>query len=136
MTHNLCDINYARSNFITFSKLEKESRKTKKHIRHIIKLGLAFTFIIFFPISGCLQETILKSYEEKTGESINAYLCQAKDIKMHVERRDFSFSHEVFEVFLRAYSERFHFRWFEIKGLCRFLYLNNTFSQPSKIKLR
>ena len=77
----------------TFSKLEKESRKTKKHIRHIIKLGLAFTFIIFFPISGCLQETILKSYEEKTGESINAYLCQAKDIKMHVERRDFSFSH-------------------------------------------
>ena len=80
MTYNLCDINYVRSNFITFSKLEKESRKTKKHIRHIIKLGLAFTFIIFFPISGCLQETILKSYEEKTGESINAYLCQAKDI--------------------------------------------------------
>ena len=91
MKYNLFDINYVRSNFITFSKLEKESRKTKKHIRHIIKLGLAFTFIIFFPISGCLQETILKSYEEKTGESINAYLCQAKDIT--IKRGDFSFNH-------------------------------------------
>lgn len=28
-------------------------------------------------ISGCLQETILKSYEDKTGETINAYLCQS-----------------------------------------------------------
>ena len=81
----LSDNLYEKS-FITISKLNKESRKTKKHIRHIIKLGLAFTFIIFFPISGCLQETILKSYEEKTGESINAYLCQAKDIIIELRR--------------------------------------------------
>ena len=81
LSHKLCE-----KSFITISKLNKESRKTKKHIRHIIKLGLAFTFIIFFPISGCLQETILKSYEEKTGESINAYLCQAKDIIIELRR--------------------------------------------------
>ena len=81
-----CRIIYMKKSFITISKLNKESRKTKKHIRHIIKLGLAFTFIIFFPISGCLQETILKSYEEKTGESINAYLCQAKDITIELLR--------------------------------------------------
>ena len=79
VSHKLCE-----KQFNTISKLNKESRKTKKHIRHIIKLGLAFTFIIFFPISGCLQETILKSYEEKTGESINAYLCQAKDITIEL----------------------------------------------------
>ena len=48
-----------------------------KHLRHIIKIGLAFTLIIFFPISGCLQETILKSYEEKTGDTINAYLINS-----------------------------------------------------------
>jgi len=57
--------------------LSEDQRKTKKHLRHIIKLGLAFTLIVFFPISGCLQETILKAYEEKSGVRISAYLSQA-----------------------------------------------------------
>lgn len=38
-------------------------------IYHLRKTG--------WKISGCLQETILKSYEDKTGETINAYLCQS-----------------------------------------------------------
>ena len=50
---------------------------SKSQNRHIIKLGLAFTLIVFFPISGCLQETILKSYEQKSGVTISAYLSQA-----------------------------------------------------------
>jgi len=57
--------------------LSEDARKTKKHIRHIFKLGLACTLVIFFPISGCIQETILKSYEEKYNVHISAFLAQS-----------------------------------------------------------
>lgn len=57
--------------------LSEDRRIVKKHIRHIIKLGLACTLIIFFPISGCLQESILKSYEEKFDVHISAFLAQS-----------------------------------------------------------
>jgi hypothetical protein len=38
---------------------------------------VVFEVITDFKISGCLQETILKSYEDKSGVSISAYLSQA-----------------------------------------------------------
>lgn len=31
--------------------LSEDARKTKKHIRHIFKLGLACTLVVFFPVT-------------------------------------------------------------------------------------
>ena len=33
-----------------FLALNAESQRAKKHLRHIIKIGISFTLIIFFPV--------------------------------------------------------------------------------------
>ena len=33
-----------------------ESQQTKKHLRHIIKIGISFTLIIFFPVGVVFKD--------------------------------------------------------------------------------